>query len=508
MSRVWHAIVIACVLSSVSLTLGEEAPEYVMVGFDSEEVELQPLAMIELEEHEDTPTPPFSVCKYLLEESAKKVSAKDQWSQIAKHIASVREALPEHVRTACDSFIKHNKDDIISLLQVSVSNDELTAALTKVASEQDALETSAAPAQTTGEISADASQTDQQAAFKNFWEQKGQYCGACLTLTKKIQKWLSLNCTQAVLADRVMRMCGTMPADIKQQCIANRLWIEEFVIKQLLNKMPLPNHCAYIGLCEKTMVIRALQNPMVSSSHQNALLEQAEGSGRLIQENELVLQVPHDTVNTIPEVTFDLSGGAVSYNDLPLGSGQDLPKIYVDGTREAISALETESKQFDLSNPSDPQFTVHGQDAKHVNVPIMHADIKANKPFSPVQNTYNFQENKLPIEMQFLKGCAACQFAIGAMFEFLNNPRTIRTLLPSVKHACHSCNNPDEVLKCENLVEMHGVSFYRDVVRQATAQKWCPRLELCEIQYFIPSPHVLSDHYARIKDTLTKVSDF
>lgn len=471
--------------------------------------DFQALAMIELEEHENTDTPPFSVCKFLLEESAKRVQPGVQWSEIATHIADVRSALPEHVRTACDSFIKHNKEDIVSLLQVSTTEDDLTAALQNVASKQDAQQagasTSASAAPATDPATGDA----QQDAFKNFWEQKGQYCGACLTLSKKIQKWVNLNCTQAVIADRIMRMCATMPSDLKDECVANRAWIEEFVLKQLFKKVSLPNHCAYIGLCEKTMVIRSLQNPMVSSQKQNALLEQAEGSGRLIQENELVLQQPHDTVTTSPEVTFDLSGGPVTYRDVDMNSGQDLPKIFLDGTpAPALAALEIDSSQFDLANPADPQFTVHGQMKDQVNVPIMHADLRESKRFSPVEKTYKFQENKLPIETQFLKGCASCQFAIGALYEFLNNPRTIRTLLPTVKHACSSCNSPDEVSKCEELVERHGVAFYRDVVRQGTAQKWCPRLELCEIQYFIPSPHVLSETYGRIKDTLLKVSDF
>jgi hypothetical protein len=57
------------------------------------------------------------------------------------------------------------------------------------------------------------------------------------------------------------------------QCEASRTWIKDFVIKQLFSKFPLPNHCAYIGLCEKTMVVRALMNPMTMSETQNALIQ-------------------------------------------------------------------------------------------------------------------------------------------------------------------------------------------------------------------------------------------
>jgi len=67
-----------------------------------------------------------------------------------------------------------------------------------------------------------------------------------------------------------------------------------------------------------------------------------------------------------------------------------------------------------------------------------------------------------------------------------------------VKQACNNCNSPDEVQKCQDFVEMHGVAFYQDVLRQGMPSKWCPRLELCEMQYFLPSPFVLSDNYNKI----------
>lgn len=103
------------------------------------------------------------------------------------------------------------------------------------------------------------------------------------------------------------------------------------------------------------------------------------------------------------------------------------------------------------------------------------------------------------IPTSYLKGCGACQFTLGALYEFLSNSRTVRALLPAIKKSCRSCNSAEEITKCESLVENHGVSFYQDVLRQASPQVWCPRLELCEINYFIPSPHVLPDTYNDVK---------
>jgi len=176
------------------------------------------------------------------------------------------------VRSACDAFIKTNRDEIISLLQI----DDLESALDAVASEAEADSGSSSSSTSTSD-SPDAAAQQQQDMFKQFWEQKGKYCGACLTITKKLQKWLSLNCTQTVIADRISRMCSTMPDIYKTQCDASKVWIKDFVIKQLFSKFPLPNHCAYIGLCEKTMVVRALQNPVTMGDAQNALIQATEG---------------------------------------------------------------------------------------------------------------------------------------------------------------------------------------------------------------------------------------
>jgi len=470
-----------------------------------------PLSLLQLEEHEDTTTPPFSVCKYLLETTASRVNKGDSWPVVAKEVAAVRETLPEHVRSSCDAFIKKNTVGFMSLLQVSDDDDD--DLLNNVAAEADSASSPAQSAPTTGGAS-------QQELFRKFWEDKGKYCGACLTLTKKIQKWVSMNCTQALISERIMRMCGTLTGNLRTECDASRPYVEDYVVHLLMKKFPLPNHCAYIGLCEKTMVIRALQNPMALAEKQNALIQAQEGSSNLVQEGEVVLQKAFATPNTAPEITFDLSAGDVSYRDVDKASGEGLPKIFMDGTTRPaselrsdafVSLLETESKGnniFDTTNPDDPHVTLNAQTEPNVNVPVMHADLTQTIPHKINPKNYGLQPNSLPQDIKLVKACAACQFAIGSLFEFLSNPRTMRTILPQIKKACGNCNSPEEVTKCEEFVEMHGVSFYQDVVKQATPSKWCPKIKLCEMQYFILAPTVLNDNYARIKDDITQVSDF
>lgn len=501
-------VAVVLLLVQVAVSLGLKVQEFDdTVEFDSSvrtPVGFQGLSFIQLESHEDTPTPPFSVCKYLLEAAAPRVSKGDDWADIAKHIASIRETLPEHVRSACDGFIKRNRDDIISLLQIDELGAALEAIADKAQAQSDAATGSAPPATV-------ATADDQQELFRQFWEEKGKFCGACLTLTKKIQKWLSLNCTQALIADRVIRMCDTMTGPLRDECAAGRIWVQEYILKHLFAKLSLPNHCAYIGLCEKTMVIRALASPVIMSERQTALIQDIEGvSPNLEQEGESVFQRPHDTPDTAPEVTFDLLNGDVSYRDVDKSTGAKLPKVYIDGSHEASAFLETASTGngiFDVSNPDDPHVQLNAQDPKQVDVAIMHDSLKQNGGVN-VQKNYGLQGNHLPIESKFLKGCAACQFTIGALFEFLSNPRTIRTILPTVKAACRNCNSPEEIAKCEDFVEIHGVAFYQDVIRQGMPSKWCPRLELCEIQYFYPSPFVLSDAYSKVEAQLKGVGDF
>jgi len=365
---------------------------------------------------------------------------------------------------------------------------------------------------------------NQQELFKKFWEEKGKFCGACLTLTKKVQKWLNLNCTQNVIADRVIRMCQTMSGSLRDQCTGSRVWIQEYVLKNLFAKLPLPNHCAYIGLCEKTMVIRALSNPIIMKDRQNALIQDIEGvEPNLEQEGESVLQQAYNTPTTDPEVTFDLTSGGVSYRDVDKSLGSGLPKVYIDGTRapaDSMSFLEVEAKQqnqsapsssiFDLSNPNDPHVSINAQNDANVDVAVMHQSLNGQNSNvnQRVPTNFSMLGNHLPIETKYLKGCAACQFAVGALFEFMSNPRTIRTILPQVKAACNNCNSPDEVAKCQEFVEVQGVAFYQDVIRQGMPSKWCPRLELCEIQYFYPSPFVLNDAYHEVEAQLKSVSDF
>jgi hypothetical protein len=463
-----------------------------------------PLSMIELEEHEDTPTPPFSVCKFLLESSAERIEKGSSWPDAAQHIATVRESLPEHVRTACDAFIKRHRDDIISMLELEGIQDEIDAVADEVEQEQNQNQQQ----EQTSTAAAQPGSQDQD-AFKKFWEEKGQFCGACLTMTKKIQKWLSLNCTQTVIADRVLRMCDTMTGPLKDQCEASHTWISSYVLKHLFQKLPLPNHCAYIGLCEKTMVIRALANPVVMSDRQGAFIQDIEGvDPNLFQEGDTVLQRPHDTPTTDPEVTFNLDNGGVSYRDVDKSTGDDLPKLYIDGSRDDVSLLETSNNIFDVSNPDDPHVHLHAQEPDKVNIPVMHHDLKENSGMNVNKQSFGFGGNHLPIETKYLKGCAACQFTVGSLFEFMSSPRTIRAILPVIKDSCKNCNSPSEVAKCQEFVETQGVAFYQDVVRQGLPSKWCPRLELCEIQYFYPSPFVLSDNYKRVENSIKEVGGF
>jgi len=301
-----------------------------------------------------------------------------------------------------------------------------------------------------------------------------------------------------------MRMCGTMTGELRSECEASRPYVQDYVIHLLMKKFPLPNHCAYIGLCEKTMVIRALQNPIALADKQNALLQAMEGaSGNLVQEGELVLQKAYDTPNTAPEITFDLSAGGVSYRDVDKSTGEGMPKIFMDGTTrpaEVVSLLQTGITAqgiFDTTNPDDPHVTLNAQTERNINVPVMHADMKQNIPHKVNPKNYGLQPNSLPQDLKSVKACAACQFAVGSLFEFLSNPRTIRTILPQVKKACGNCNSAEEVAKCEEFVEMHGVSFYQDVVKQATPSKWCPKIKLCEMQFFLPAPTVLNDNYGK-----------
>jgi hypothetical protein len=528
------------------------------------------LAMIELEAHEDAYKPSFSVCKYLLETTKDRLGEGDHsWSHVAKHIADVRSTLPPHVRTDCDHFVKHNKEDIMTnFLQIGVSTqgsneDDVAKIAAKQAQQEQAVaeqkekEAEAASSNQGGGSSTESA--SEQAA--RYWEEKGQYCGACLTMTKKLSKWMQMACTQSVVVDRLMRMCGTMPPELADMCKSQKLWIAEYIIQKIAEQFPLPNHCAYIGLCEKTAVIMSLQNPLIRADNQNELMEELEGTNGKRQEGESVLAKAYKTPNSVPEITFDVNGGGVQYADVSKSQGVGLPSFYIDGndaprmpdplalielavnasepvikslipslaeaqdplSKYTTSLLEVESTTsgfggFDTTNPDDPEVQLHAQNAKDVSVPIMHAHLKKNhghtiadvedKTQFNMLKDFQLESLKTTIPKEYLKGCGACQFTIGAMYEFLANARTIRALLPAVKKACSSCNSAEEIAKCEALVETHGVAFYQDVLRQASPYKWCPRLDLCEINYFIPSPHVLPDTYASVKEQVTKVSDF
>jgi len=540
------------------------------------------LAMIELEEHEQAFTPSFSVCKYLLEETKGRLGEGDtSWPHVAKHIADVRSTLPAHIRTDCDAFIKHNKKDIMTnFLQIGVETQKIPTVYEMMEEQElaqaQAMATADAEDESGGGSDANAPPSEQggggasaseQAAA--YWEEKGQYCGACLTMTKKLLKWMQMACTQSVVVDRLMRMCGTMPPGLAEICTANKMWIAEYVIQKVANKFPLPNHCAYIGLCQKTAVITSLQNPLQLADNQDSLLQEMESAsqpkgvwdsvGR--QEGDSVLSKAYTTPQAVPEITFDLGGGGATYGEATKAQGVGLPSFYIDGTEApklddpinllefgsatragasvttpsikaslaetydalsqyTVSLLETSAPFFagiDASGEAseDPQMNMHAQTADKVNIPIMHHTLRKNKHSHSIGNVADknffmlkeaipnnigeYGPLKTTIPTAYLEGCGACQFTMGAMYEFLSSTRTVRALLPAIKKSCSSCNDAEEIGKCEALVENHGVAFYQDVLRQASGFKWCPMLELCEINYFIPSPHVLPDTYISIK---------
>jgi len=332
-------------------------------------------------------------------------------------------------------------------------------------------------------------------------------------------------------------------------------------LQKVSKKFPLSNHCAYIGLCEKTAVIMSLQNPLVRSENQNELMEELEGKTGKRQEGESVLSEAYKTPTSVPEITFDLGqGGGVEYADVPKQQGVGLPSFYIDGTdapkfpdplamlqlelstqvnasidealtpdpltmyTQSLVELEESARPatgnfagFDMTGDKamDPEVQLHGQKADSVSVPLMHAKLTMDEHGHNIGNVKNkdfmllkeaipndsgeYDPLQTTIPTSYLKGCGACQFTMGALYEFLSNSRTVRALLPAVKKSCQSCNSAEEITKCEELVENHGVAFYQDVLRQSSPMVWCPRLELCEINYFIPSPHVLPETYMSVK---------
>merc|ERR1712226_567786 len=503
----WWCRLTMGVMSVVLLALG-------LVGAAAQEDEFVDLSMIELEAHEEAYKPSFSVCKYLLEETKERLGNGDRsWPHVAHHIAHVRSTLPEHVRTDCDHFIKHNKEDIMTnFLQIGMETtrdvrldenapepkqkkkipsvwammEEQTLAQAQATAKQATDTTSDGTDSNSGSSNSGTSaesgtgagggQSASEAAAR-YWEEKGQYCGACLTMTKKLLKWMQMACTQSVVVDRLMRMCGTMPPALGDICRANKMWIAEYVVQKVAQKFPLPNHCAYIGLCEKTAVIMSLQTPLVRADTQDVLLEEMENA------NDELSRYTISVLETASQVR----------SRTPIFGGFDT----------------TGDKQM------DPEVQLHAQNQDDVNVPIMHNTLKNNEHAHTIGNvdnkdffmlkeaipddTGNYPNLKTSIPTAYLEGCGACQFTMGAMYEFLSNARTVRALLPAIKKSCSSCNSAEEITKCEALVENHGVAFYQDVLRQASPYKWCPRLELCEINYFIPSPHVLPDTYLSIK---------
>merc|ERR1712226_481099 len=595
----WRCRLTMGVMSVVLLALG-------LVGAAAQEDEFVDLSMIELEAHEEAYKPSFSVCKYLLEETKERLGDGDRsWPHVAHHIAHVRSTLPERVRTDCDHFIKHNKEDIMTnFLQLGMETakdvrleehapepkqkkkipsvwammeeQSLAQAQAQATAQQSASDGESSGSGTGAGVATDATTGGGASASESaaqYWEEKGQYCGACLTMTKKLSKWMQMACTQSVVVDRLMRMCGTMPPELADMCKSQKLWIAEYIIQKIAEQFPLPNHCAYIGLCEKTAVIMSLQNPLVRADTQDVLLEEMENADKTkkvwdsssLQEGEQVLSKAYKTPTSVPEITFNLDQGSVAYDAVSKAQGVGLPSFYIDGTdapkmadplqslleldsksvpasliptvapmetandelsRYTISVLETASQVrsrtpifggFDTTGDKqmDPEVQLHAQNQDDVNVPIMHNTLKNNEHAHTIGNvdnkdffmlkeaipddTGNYPNLKTSIPTAYLEGCGACQFTMGAMYEFLSNARTVRALLPAIKKSCSSCNSAEEITKCEALVENHGVAFYQDVLREASPFKWCPRLELCEINYFIPSPHVLPDTYLSIK---------
>jgi hypothetical protein len=352
------------VMSVVLLALG-------LVGAAAQEDEFVDLSMIELEAHEEAYKPSFSVCKYLLEETKERLGDGDRsWPHVAHHIAHVRSTLPEHVRTDCDHFIKHNKEDIMTnFLQLGMETAKdvrleehapepkqkkkipsVWAMMEEqsLAQAQAQVQATAQQAGSDGESS--GSGTDAGVATTGggasasesaaqYWEEKGQYCGACLTMTKKLLKWMQMACTQSVVVDRLMRMCGTMPPALGDICRANKMWIAEYVVQKVAQKFPLPNHCAYIGLCEKTAVIMSLQNPLVRADNQGVLLEEMENADKTkkvwdsssLQEGEQVLSKAYKTPTSVPRSHSIWTKGAWRTTPCPRPKGWAFPAFTLTG---------------------------------------------------------------------------------------------------------------------------------------------------------------------------------
>merc|ERR1712226_703232 len=539
LSRASLGCLFICTMSASRVFLAALA----LLGVAAQQDDFVDLSMIELEAHEEAYKPSFSVCKYLLEETKSRLGdAEDRsWPHVAHHIAHVRSTLPEHVRTDCDHFIKHNKEDIMTnFLQIGMETtrdvrldenapepkqkkkipsvwammEEQTLAQAQATAKQATDTTSDGTDSNSGSSNSGTSaesgtgagggQSASEAAAR-YWEEKGQYCGACLTMTKKLLKWMQMACTQSVVVDRLMRMCGTMPPELADMCKSQKLWIAEYVVQKVAQKFPLPNHCAYIGLCEKTAVIMSLQNPLVRADTQDVLLEEMENADKTkkvwdslsLQEGEQVLSKAYKTPTSVPEITFNLDQGSVAYDAVSKAQGVGLPSFYIDGTdapkmadplqslleldsksvpasliptvapmetandelsRYTISVLETASQVrsrtpifggFDTTGDKqmDPEVQLHAQNQDDVNVPIMHNTLKNNEHAHTIGNvdnkdffmlkeaipddTGNYPNLKTSIPTAYLEGCGACQFTMGAMYEFLSNARTVRALLPA-----------------------------------------------------------------------------
>merc|ERR1711988_2052293 len=194
----WWCRLTMGVMSVVLLALG-------LVGAAAQEDEFVDLSMIELEAHEEAYKPSFSVCKYLLEETKERLGDGDRsWPHVAHHIARVRSTLPEHVRTDCDHFIKHNKEDIMTnFLQLGMETakdvrleehapepkqkkkipsvwamlEEQSLAQAQATAQQAGSDGESSGSGTDAGVATTGGGASASESAAQYWEEKGQYCG-------------------------------------------------------------------------------------------------------------------------------------------------------------------------------------------------------------------------------------------------------------------------------------------------------------------------------------------
>lgn len=119
---------------------------------------------------------------------------------------------------------------------------------------------------------------------------------------------------------------------------------------------------------------------------------------------------------------------------------------------------------------------------------------EANKPPSP--------EKFVGIHPLYHRACAICQFMIKSMDEFMRSSRTLRSLSPLIARLCDKCNTKDESARCKGMIQKHGYKMYQIFVTKLQADQVCPKQQLCEEEYFLPTIDLLPETYKKINPDL------